>query len=73
MEITKKEDEALTLVMETIAFESGELNDADIINLFAKIVSNGLAWQFQGSYGRTAKFLIDEGYIDAKGNVLSYP
>ena len=52
-----------------IAYEQGELNDQEIVCLFADLVRSGMAWSLQGSYGRTAKALIKEGWIDRKGNV----
>lgn len=45
-----------------MAFESGELDDDGIINLFQKLIDSGLAWQLQGSYGRMANALIESGY-----------
>ena len=56
-----------------IAFESGELNDNQIIDLFAKLVGNGMAWSLQGMYGRAAMSLMREGYISKDGEVLKYP
>jgi hypothetical protein len=50
-----------------IAYESGELSQTEIIDLFA-----GLAWTLQGCYGRTAKDLIGAGYISPTGDVLTY-
>jgi hypothetical protein len=45
-----------------MAFESGELDDDGIIDLFQKLIDSGLAWKLQGSYGRTATALINAGY-----------
>ena len=52
-----------------IAYEQGELNDQEIVCLFADLVRSGMAWSLQGSYGRTANALIKEGWIDREGNV----
>ena len=49
-----------------IAYESGELNDDQTIELFQHLVDNGHAWSLQGSYGRTAKALIEAGYVFLK-------
>lgn len=52
-----------------IAYESGELNDAETINFFADLVKTKMAWSLQGSYGRMASALIDAGYISPEGEV----
>lgn len=46
-----------------IAFESGELDEDGIITLFQQLVDSGVAWQLQGSYGRMAQALIEEGLV----------
>lgn len=46
-----------------MAFESGDLDEEGIIALFQDLVDTGLAWKLQGSYGRTARALIERGYI----------
>ncbi len=53
-----------------IAYETGELEAEDTLKLFARLVKNGQAWSLQGSYGRTAQSLIDEGYISKEGKIL---
>jgi hypothetical protein len=52
-----------------IAYEQGDLSDYEMVNLFAELVRNGMAWSLQGHYGRTAASLIDAGYIDREGNL----
>lgn len=47
-----------------IAFENGELDADEQIELFQDLVSTGTAWRLQGAYGRTAQRLIEEGLID---------
>jgi hypothetical protein len=47
-----------------IAYEQGELDEEGIIDMFQELISSGLAWKLQGSYGRTAKALIDAGYCE---------
>lgn len=46
-----------------IAFEQGELDQEQTIELFQGLVDSGMAWKLQGSYGRTAKALIEAGYV----------
>jgi hypothetical protein len=52
-------------------YESGNLSGEDTIQLFADLVKSGMAWKLQGHYGRTAKALIEAGYISAEGEVLN--
>ena len=63
------ETSSSTLVGSIIAYEQGELNDQEVVCLFAELVKSGMAWSLQGSYGRTASALIKEGWIDHEGNV----
>jgi len=46
-----------------VDFESGLLDEEQIIELFQELVDTGLAWQLQGFYGRTAKALIEAGLV----------
>lgn len=57
-------------VDDIIAYEQGELGDSDTLKMFGEGIKSGQVWHLQGHYGRTAKSLIDGGYIDVKGNVL---
>ena len=45
-----------------IAYENGELQSHEIVELFQELIDNGMAWTLQGSYGRMAKYLIEAGY-----------
>ena len=46
-----------------IDYENGDIEYEKFLELFQYLVDTGLAWQFQGSYGRTAISLIDGGLI----------
>lgn len=52
-----------------MAYESGELNDAETINFFAELVKSKMAWSLQGHYGRVASAMIDAGFISPEGEV----
>jgi hypothetical protein len=47
-----------------MAFESGDLDEEGVIELFQELIDSGLAWQLQGSYGRMARNLIEAGYCE---------
>ena len=44
-----------------IAYEQGELDDEEIVELFQDLIDSKLVWQLQGHYGRVASDLIDSG------------
>lgn len=52
-----------------MAYESGELNEAETINFFAELVKSKMAWSLQGHYGRVASAMIDAGFISPEGEV----
>jgi hypothetical protein len=59
----------MSIVESIIEFESGTLSDAGTLNLFGELIRTGQAWELQGSYGRTAASLIEEGLIEKDGTV----
>lgn len=44
-----------------IAYENGDLDEIETIELFQELIDNGMAWTLQGHYGRTAMNLIEAG------------
>lgn len=58
------------LFNEMMAYEDGELDTTEIVQLFSKLIKSGMAWQLQGMYGRQAMTLINSGYLDKEGNIL---
>ena len=54
------------LVDKIMDFESGTLSKEDTIALFQELIDTGMAYQLQGSYGRTAEALIEAGYCHRK-------
>jgi hypothetical protein len=49
-------------------YEMGNLSDLDTLKLFSELIKNGMAWTLQGSYGRTARHLIDNEYLLNNGD-----
>jgi hypothetical protein len=46
------------------AWEAGELDEDEEIELFQALVDNGMAWSLQGMYGRRAMMLIKAGLVE---------
>lgn len=44
-----------------IAYENGELDEDEIVELFQSMIDDASVWALQGSYGRMAMQLIEEG------------
>jgi hypothetical protein len=54
------------MTSDVIAYENGEMDEAETIEFFQRLVDNGMAWQLQGSYGRTAETMIRLGLIERR-------
>jgi hypothetical protein len=55
--------EGMDQVDKIIAYEQGDLNDAETIALYQELVNSGVVWSLQGRYGRTARDLIEAGLV----------
>jgi len=51
-----------------IAWEQGDLEQEETVDLFQELIDSGLVWQLQGVYGRQAVWLIENGFCTAKEN-----
>jgi hypothetical protein len=45
-------------------YESGEMEEDEIVAFFQYLIDTGMVWNLQGSYGRTATDLINEGLCE---------
>ena len=52
----------MKLIDKIMYYEQGELDDDGVVELFQELIDSGMAWQLQGSYGRMATYLIEEGF-----------
>lgn len=60
-------DKRMDLVTRIDAYEAGQLDDEQTIELFQEMIDSGLVWDLQGSYGRTAATLIRSGLCHSQG------
>jgi hypothetical protein len=51
------------LADQIIAYEAGDLDESEVVDLFQRLVDTGVAWHLQGSYGRMAHDLINAGLV----------
>ena len=52
------------IVDKIMAYECGEMSELEVIEFFQELIDQNLLGAFQGSYQRTAKALIEAGYIE---------
>lgn len=57
------------LVGRLMDYEAGELDQDQILDLFADLVRSGTVWALQGSYQRTAHELINAGLLSPTGEL----
>mgnify|MGYP003626521153 CR=1 FL=1 len=51
-------------------FEMGELDSHETLELFGGLISTGLINELQGYYQRTARDLVETGFLSNEGDVL---
>ncbi|MEK0337845.1 MAG: hypothetical protein QQN41_10470 [Nitrosopumilus sp.] len=67
--VNKTGTKEFDLVGYIMDYEGGEISDKRILELMSHLIKTGQAWTLQGHYGRTAKQLIDSGYINEDGKI----
>lgn len=60
------------LVDYIVKFENGQINLAELLELFSYLVKTGSIKGLQGSYGRTFMQLVDQGFLDEAGNIDNF-
>lgn len=60
------------LVGRIVAFESGEMKDAEVLILFSDLVKDGMIGGLQGSYGRFAAVLVENDFLTAEGDITDH-
>jgi hypothetical protein len=68
--IMDTETKEFDLTHAIISYESGEMEEAEFLELFSYLIKTRLAWTLQGCYGRTAAALISNRIISPDGEVL---
>tara|TARA_B100000686_G_C16776266_1_gene968706 strand:+ start:1956 stop:2132 length:177 start_codon:yes stop_codon:yes gene_type:complete len=52
-----------SIVEQISDYEEGRLTQAEVVELFQQLLDTGVVWTLQGSYGRMAIRLIEQGLI----------
>ena len=58
------------LVGQLMAYESGELDDTETLELFSELIKSGTIAHLQGAYGRDANAMIQNGLLSPDGDIL---
>ena len=66
METEKEKLDVVGLMMD---FEDGSISKYNFYKLFSYLIKTRQAWRLQGFYGRTAKAIIESGYISEDGTI----
>lgn len=51
-------------------YESGHMDENEMIDMFQGLVVSGTAWTLQGHYGRVASAMIEAGLIAPPGGMM---
>ena len=49
-------------INDIMSYENGEMEEEEMIEFFQSLINNGMAWTLQGSYGRMAMRLVEDGF-----------
>jgi hypothetical protein len=60
----------MSLIDQIISYENGDMQEGEALQLFSTLIKTGQAWSLQGHYGRTARHLIDAGFISESGKII---
>ncbi|WP_031513652.1 DUF7417 domain-containing protein [Streptomyces sp. NRRL F-5123] len=60
------------IAIDIMAFEAGELDARETLDLFALLVRSGMIANLQGSYVRAAVDLMHAGYLTQDGRVTEF-
>ena len=63
--INASNGEAAGILQAVNGFEAGELDDEEVVELVQQGIDEGWVWQLQGSYGRLATQLLQQGRCTA--------
>jgi len=50
------------LLNQIVRYESGEMEEDEVVEFFQGLIDSGLAWRLQGAYGRMAASMIRHGF-----------